>query len=246
LAELHEKAFRRLGGTTRIVVLDNLREGVLAADIYDPQLNPLYRDVLAHYGVTALPCKVRDPDRKGKVESGVAHAQKTPLRGKRFETLEEAQAYLDHWEEHWADTRIHGRTKRQVAAMFAEEKPFLQSLPLEPFRYYQYGKRTVHIDGCVEVEAAYYGAPPGWIGRQIDVQWDLMYVRLLDPRTSATETRPPSHPPRRPSPAYAAAYTAPDRAGPQSRKEHRRCLRCHPSSPGRGRVAPHHGRAQGG
>ena len=66
-AELHEQAFRRLGGATRIVVLDNLREGVLAADIYDPGLNPLYRDVLAHYAVTALPCRVRDPDRKGKV-----------------------------------------------------------------------------------------------------------------------------------------------------------------------------------
>jgi transposase len=182
-AELHEKAFRRLGGTTRIVVLDNLREGVLSADIYDPSLNPLYRDVLAHYGVTALPCKVRDPDRKGKVESGVAHAQKTPLKGKKFESLEEAQAYLDHWEENWADKRIHGRTKRQVAAMFAEEKPFLQALPLEPFRYYQYGMRTVHLDGCVEVEAAYYGAPPGWIGRQVHVQWDGLFVRLLDPRT---------------------------------------------------------------
>lgn len=91
-AELHEKAFRRLGGSPSIVVLDNLREGVLAADIYDPKLSPLYRDVLAHYGVTALPCRVRDPDRKGKVESGVAHAQKTPLKGKRFESLEEAQS----------------------------------------------------------------------------------------------------------------------------------------------------------
>lgn len=182
-AELHEQAFRRLGGATRIVVLDNLREGVLAADIYDPGLNPLYRDVLAHYAVTALPCRVRDPDRKGKVESGVGHAQKTPLKGQRFESLAEAQAYLDHWEERWADKRIHGRTKRQVAAMFAEEKPTLKALPLEPFRYYQYGKRTVHLDGCVEVEAAYYGAPPGWIGQQIDVQWDAMYVRLLHPRT---------------------------------------------------------------
>jgi transposase len=182
-AELHEKAFRRLGGSPRIAVLDNLREGVLSPDIYDPGLNPLYRDVLAHYGVTALPCKVRDPDRKGKVESGVAHAQKTPLKGKKFESLEEAQAYLDHWEECWADKRIHGRTKRQVAAMFAEEKPYLQTLPLEPFRYYQYGERTVHLDGCVEVEAAYYGAPPGWIGRKVNVQWDSMYVRLIDPRT---------------------------------------------------------------
>jgi hypothetical protein len=43
---------------------------------------------------------------------------------------------LDHWETNWADTRIHGTTKRQVAAMFAEEKPTLQPLPVEPFRYY--------------------------------------------------------------------------------------------------------------
>jgi transposase len=182
-AELHERAFRRLGGVARIVVLDNLREGVLVPDIYDPTLNPLYRDVLAHYGAVAMPCRIQDPDRKGKVESGVGHAQKTPLKGLRFESLEEAQAYLDRWEERWADTRIHGTTKRQVAAMFAEEKPFLLALPLEPFRYYQYGERVVHLDGCVEVEAAYYGAPPGWIGRVVRVQWDELFVRLLDPKT---------------------------------------------------------------
>jgi hypothetical protein len=63
-AELHERAFRRLGGATRIVVLDNLREGVLIPDIYDPALNPLYRDVLAHYGSVAMPCRIQDPDRK--------------------------------------------------------------------------------------------------------------------------------------------------------------------------------------
>jgi transposase len=182
-AELHEKAFRRLGGATRVVVLDNLREGVLTADIYDPTLNPLYRDVLAHYGAVALPCRVRHPDRKGKVESGVGHAKKTPLKGMRFESLPEAQAYLDHWEERWADTRIHGTTKRQVAAMFAEERPALLPLPVEPFRYYQYGERTVHLDGCVEVEAAYYSASPGWIGRRVQVQWDVRNVRLLNPRT---------------------------------------------------------------
>lgn len=85
-AELHERAFRRLGGTVRVIVLDNLKEGVLTPDIYDPALNPLYRDVLA------LPCRVRDPDRKEKIEAGVGHAQKTPLKGLRFESLGEAQA----------------------------------------------------------------------------------------------------------------------------------------------------------
>ena len=178
-AQLHETAFRRLGGSPRLMILDNLREGVIDPEYYDPTLNPLFRDVLAHYGVVALPCRVRDPDRKGKVESGVGHAQKTPLKGQRFESLEEAQAYLDRW----ADTRIHGTTKRQVGAMFAEEKPSLKRLPIEPFRYYKYGQRVVHLDGCVEVEAAYYGLPPGWIGRTVKVQWDTLHVRILDPNT---------------------------------------------------------------
>src|SRR6202020_2995873 len=88
-AELHEKAFRRLGGVPRVVVLDNLREGVLTPDVHDASLSPLYRDVLHHYGAVALPCRVRDPDRKGKVEAGVGHAQKTPLKGQRFESLEQ-------------------------------------------------------------------------------------------------------------------------------------------------------------
>jgi transposase len=181
-AELHERAFARLGGSPRIAVLDNLKEGVLKPDVYDATLNPLYRDVLAHYNVVAIPCRVRDPDRKGKVERSVGHAKNTPLKGLRFESLEDAQKYLDRWEERWADTRIHGTTKRQVAAMFAEEKPHLQPLPVEPFRYYEYGTRTVHIDGHVELAGAYYHAPPGWIGRSMHVQWDELRVRLLDQR----------------------------------------------------------------
>jgi transposase len=63
-AELQETAFRRLGGSCRVLVLDNLKEGVLTPDIYDPTLNPLMKDVLTHYGVVAMPCRVRDPDRK--------------------------------------------------------------------------------------------------------------------------------------------------------------------------------------
>jgi transposase len=181
-SELHEKAFRRVGGAPRVVVLDNLKEGVLMPDVYDAALNPLYRDVLAHYGVTALPCRVRHPDRKGKVESGVRHAQ-NKVRGLRFETIEQAQTYLDRWEERWADTRIHGTTKRQVAVMYAEEKPHLLPLPLEPFRYYAHGERTVHLDGAIEVEGAYYHAPPGWLGRRVAVQWDALRVRMLDRKT---------------------------------------------------------------
>ena len=69
--------------------------------------------------------------------------------------------------------------------MFAEERPALRPLPVEPFRYYQFGTRTVHLDGCVEVESAYYAPPPGWLGRDVAVQWDGVHVRLLHPTTGA-------------------------------------------------------------
>jgi len=164
------------------MVLDNLKEGVLKPDIYDPELNPVYRDMLDHYGVTALPCRVRDPKRKGKVESDVGHAQ-NKFKGLRFETPEEAQAYIDRWETNWADTRIHGTTKRQVREMFEEEKPHLLPLPTAPFRHYEYGMRTVHLDGAVEVAGAYYHVPPGLIGRRLRVQWDELHVRILCPKT---------------------------------------------------------------
>ena len=103
-----------------------------------------------------------DPDRKGKVESGVNHAQMTPLKGKKFESLEEAQAYLDHWEDRWA---INASTpcQTQVAAMFVEEA-LLATASVGAVPYYQYGERTVHLDGCVEVEAA-YTEPAGWIAQ---------------------------------------------------------------------------------
>ena len=150
-AELHERAFRRLGRHHPCSRARQPQGGRPRPEIYDPTLNPLYPDVLAHYGVVALPCRVGDPDRKGKVEAAVGHAQKTPLRGLRFERLDDGRGYLDRWERRWADTRIHGTTKRQVAAMFAEERAALGPLPLEPFRYY---RCTVHLDGCVEVASA--------------------------------------------------------------------------------------------
>jgi transposase len=223
-AELHEETFRRLGGAVHVVVLDNLKEGVLMPDVYEPTLNPLYRDVLAHYGAVALPCRVGAPDRKGKVEAAIGHTQATPLKGLRFETLDEAQAYLDRWEARWADTRIHGTTKRQVATMFAEEQPQLRPLPVEPFRYYQFGTRTVHLDGCVEVAGAYYAPPPGWLGRQVAVQWDDHHIRLLDPSTGVllrehrrhARGRHVIHPadqPRRTPPTTLALLTRATRAG---------------------------------
>ena len=106
-------------------VLDNLKSGVIRPDLYEPEINAVYAAFLAHYGVVADTCRVADPNRKGTVENAIQHTQDTALKGRTFESVEAQNAWLRHWEERWAAPRIHGRKKRQVLAMFEEERPHL-------------------------------------------------------------------------------------------------------------------------
>lgn len=181
--KLHEEAFAYFGGVPATIRLDNLKEGVLEPDVYDPELNPLYVSMLKHYGIVALPCRPYAPDLKGKVESAVGHTQSTALKGRTFENIDEQNTYLLHWNERWAATRIHGTTKRQVREMFDEERPTLVPMPPTRFEYFRDGERRVHFDGHVEVDGAYYSVPPRYAGCKVVVHIGRLWLRILDAQT---------------------------------------------------------------
>jgi len=190
-AKLHEQAWRHFGGSCRYVVLDNLKEGVLKPDLYEPQLNPVYAATLAHYGVVADPARVRDPNRKGSVEHAIGHTQATALKGRRFESIEEQNAFLEHWEAKWAASRIHGSERRQVQAMFEEEKPHLQPLPLLGMQYFTEAQRTVYDDSCVRVDHSSYAARPAPIGSLVLVR---VFEHRIEIRDLATQALLRTHP----------------------------------------------------
>ncbi len=169
-AELHEQAWRYFGGSCRYVVLDNLKEGVLKPDLYEPALNPVYAATLAHYEVVADPARVRDPNRKGTVEHAIGHTQATALKGRRFESIEEQNTFLEHWEVKWAASRIHGAERRQVQAMFEEERAHLQRLPIIGMQYFREVQRTVCDDSCVRIDYSSYAARPAPIGTKVLVR----------------------------------------------------------------------------
>jgi hypothetical protein len=118
--------------------------------------------MLAHYGAVADVCRVADPNRKGTVENAIQHTQSTALKGRKFESLEAQNQWLSHWEERWAAPRIHGRKKRQVLALFEEERAQLRALPSERFRMFRQVTRGVDDAGCVQADGSFYaaGAPP--------------------------------------------------------------------------------------
>lgn len=184
-AELHEQAWRYFGGSCRYCVLDNLKEGVLKPDLYEPELNPVYAATLQHYEVVADPARVRDPNRKGTVENAIQHTQSTALKGRRFETLEAQNTFLEHWECKWAASRIHGRERRQVQAMFEEERAHLQPLPLTGMQYFTEVQRTVCDDSCVRVDHCSYAARPAAIGSKVLVR---LFERRIEIRDLHTHT----------------------------------------------------------
>ncbi|MFW2134629.1 IS21 family transposase, partial [Ectothiorhodospira haloalkaliphila] len=63
----HIRAFEFFGGVPELVVPDNLKSGVTKAHRYDPDLNPTYQDMAAHYGVAVVPARSRKPRDKAKV-----------------------------------------------------------------------------------------------------------------------------------------------------------------------------------
>ncbi len=176
----HEEAFESFNGVTGTLLLDNLKSGVLKAHLYEPELNPLYEEYSKHAGFIPLPCRVATPQHKGKVESNVDYVQDNALAGKRFESIDEQNTHLQNWNNTWASTRIHGTTKRQVNAMFAEEQPTLQTLPEKSFAYFKVGKRKVNaLDSHIEVGGAFYPIPPKYLGKQVNVHFNSTWVKVL-------------------------------------------------------------------
>jgi transposase len=156
-----ENAFRHFGGVTRTTVIDNLRAAVSRADWFEPELNPKVEEFCRHYGTVILPCKPAMPRHKGKVEAGVKYVQNNALAGRTFESLTAQNLFLAHWERTVADTRIHGTIRQQVLKVFNEvERPKLLPLPASLFPVFEEAPRTVHRDGYIEVQKAYYSVPP--------------------------------------------------------------------------------------
>ena len=192
-----EDAFRHFGGVPRRLILDNLRAAVTRADWFDPELNPKVRSFGEHYGTVFLPTRPYTPRHKGKVERGVDYVQENALRGRTFASLEEQNRFLRDWELNVADTRVHGTTRRHVGKHFHDvERPALLPLPPDPFPSFREARRTVHRDGHVEVEHAYYSVPPEYLARRVWVRWDARLVRIFNDRMEQLEVHPRQEPGR--------------------------------------------------
>lgn len=178
-----ENSYRYFGGVPKTTVIDNLRAAVTQADWYEPEINVKVAEFCRHYGTVIMPTRPATPQHKGKVEAGVKYVQNNALKGRRFESLTAQNQFLSEWESGVADTRIHGTTRKQVGKIFNEvERAHLLPLPASLFPLFEEAPRTVHRDGYIEVQRAYYSVPPEYVGRQVWARWELRLLRVFNQR----------------------------------------------------------------
>jgi hypothetical protein len=131
--------------------------------------NPLFEDFSRYYGFIPHACQPYRPRTKGKVESGVKYVKRNALAGRRFNSWEELNSWLERWSGEVADQRIHGTTHERPIDRFARE----QLTPLggrPPYRYERVRLRRVATDALVAVEAARYSVPVEYVGLTVSVQ----------------------------------------------------------------------------
>jgi hypothetical protein len=175
----HEHAFVRFQGVPKVIRHDNLKAAVVRACLYDPDVSEVYAAFGEHWGFVPLPSRPRHPEENGVAERSGGYVKSNALKGRRFDSLEALAEYLERWNRTVAQVRIHGTTRQQVLRHFLEvEQPALQPLPSESFGLFQIGTRTVHPDGHVEVDGAFYSVPHTLVGEQVRAQWDGHLVRI--------------------------------------------------------------------
>jgi transposase len=178
----HVRALEFLGGCPAVLVPDNLKAGVRHPCRYEPDLNPTYQEMAAHYGIAVIPARVRKPRDKAKVEGGVLLVERwilAVLRKRTFFSLADLNLAIAELLE-----KLNQRRFRKLDGCRAEwflklDRPALRPLPAEAYFFAEWKKARVNIDYHIEVDHHYYSVPYALVHREIDVRYTAMTVEVL-------------------------------------------------------------------
>jgi len=174
----HRHAFEWFGGVVKRVIIDNAKCAITRACRRDPEVQRSYAECAEGYGFKIDACAPRDPQKKGRVESGVKYIKRNFLPLREFRDLTDANRQLHAWILGEAGNRIHGSTHEKPLIRFSTEKPLLQPLPEHPPEAAVWSKLKVHRDAHVQFEKCLYSVPFRLLGQTLWLKATVATVRL--------------------------------------------------------------------
>jgi len=175
----HILAFDFFSGAPKRIVPDNLKTGVIKADLYDPKFNQGYEELAHHYGIIIDPARSGKPRDKARVERVIPYIRDSFWSGRDFTSLEEINKQATEWCLKVAGLRQHGTTHQQPLTLFhlAEEKQ-LKPLPAAPFEIVTWHQAKVARDCHIQVKGTLYSVPYRYVGKTVDVKLGTKVVEV--------------------------------------------------------------------
>lgn len=169
----HCRAFEFFGGVPAILVPDNLKAGVARASRYEPDVNPTYAEMAAHYGTVVIPARPRHPRDKAKVEVAVQIVERwilAALRHRQFFSLAELnQAIAELLEA--LNNRPFQKLEGCRRSLFESlDRPALRPLPPQRYEFAEWKKARANIDYHIQVDHNYYSVPYQLVHVELDVR----------------------------------------------------------------------------
>lgn len=179
----HINAFEFFGGVPAVVKLDNLKAGVLSTNIYEPTFQREYASMLYHYGSSPIACKVRYPQEKGKVESGVKYVKNNFFRGLKSKELSVIKQELSSWRDNICNKRIHGTTRKVPYEEYTnKEKAKLKRLPERRYEVFHIEERKVNKYGHIVFKNNFYSVPYTYMAETVTVKSNGSIVKIYNNR----------------------------------------------------------------
>ena len=175
----HILAFHFLGGTPKRITPDNLKTGVIKADLYDPKFNLGYEELAHHYGMIIDPARSGKPRDKARIERVIPYIRDSFWSGREFTSLEEINRQAAQWCLKVAGVRDHGTTHQQPLTLFhlAEERE-LRPLPVTPFEIVTWHQAKVALDCHIQVANTLYSVPYQYVSKRVDVKLGSKVVEI--------------------------------------------------------------------
>ncbi len=166
----HVRAFNFIGGVPTMVVPDNLKSAVTKACRYDPEINPSYQQLAAHYGTALVPARPLKPKDKAKAEVGVQIIERwilARLRHHTFFSLEELNHCIKALLEE-VNNKPFKQLKGSRQQWFESiDKPALLPLPKQTYQYTEIKTVKVNIDYHIRYDDHFYSVPHHLVGEKL-------------------------------------------------------------------------------
>ena len=168
----HVRASEYFGGTPEMWIPDNLRSGVSRACRYDPDLNPSYQQLAAHYGVAVMPARPYKAKDKAKAEIGVQVVERwilMRLRRHTFFSVGELNQCISALLVQLNDKPFKQLPGSRREAFEMLDRPALSPLPRQPYRYVEIKTVKVNIDYHVQYQQHHYSVPHQYVGEKLEL-----------------------------------------------------------------------------